>query len=429
MKEVAVIGAGVAGLYSSLELLKRDYKVTLIEAREAVGGMARSITDGGFIFDVGSHVIHTNSPKYREFVSGLLGNDLLEKNITAKSYFEGKYHNFPPIMGDIFDFPKKKALKILLSLSLGRINQFRGKKRSFEEQLIFLGGRDLYETYFEGYTAKFWGVSPKDLSSEWVPRRVLPRFSGRSALANEWQAYPKHGGIETLSKRMAELIEKKGGVIHTQTRLKEVQSKGGKAVGITAETPKGDENIPCDSIISTIPLPQLFKILGKKFEIGYRSMIFVFLKVKGGEILPDTTICFFPSSKLPFTRLYEMPKYSPFTCPEGYTSLGVEIPCFYRDRVWNTDENEMCGNVTSALANERIISEEKLVGCLVRREQYAYPIPTFNYYERIESERSAIGLSNLFIAGRMGYFQYLDMCDAMESGERAAIEVEQSFRK
>ncbi|UCE37889.1 MAG: FAD-dependent oxidoreductase [Thermoplasmata archaeon] len=429
MKNIAVMGAGVTGLYSSLELLKRGYKVVLIEAKSKVGGMARSVIDEDFTFDVGSHVIHTNDPKYKRFISDLLGDDLLEKNITAKTYFDGKFHNFPPIMRDIFHFRKKKALRIFFALLKGRVNQFRRKKPSFEEQLMFLAGRDLYETYFEGYTAKFWGISPKNLSSEWVPKRVIPRFTGRSALANEWQAYPKHGGIEAIPQKMAKNIEEKGGIIHLNAKLKSVQEKDNKVTIIAIETNGGEQKIACDGVIFTIPLPLIFEIFGKKFDLKYRSMIFVFLKLKGTEILPDTTICFFPSSKLPFTRLYEMAKYSPLTCPEGYTSLGVEIPCFYQDKSWNKKDDDTAEEVVNYLENEKIIKRENLKGYIVQKERYSYPIPTIEYYQKIEKLRASLKISNLHLAGRMGYFKYLDMCDAMESGERAVNSLISSHEK
>ncbi len=429
MKKIVVVGAGVTGLYSSLELLRRGHKVVLIEARSKVGGMAQSIKDKGFIFDVGSHVIHTNNQKYKGFIMDLLGDDLLVKNITAKSYFDGKFHNFPPIIRDIFEFPPGKALKIFFALCAGYINRYRKKKPSFEEQMKFLAGNDFYKTYFEGYTAKFWGISPKNLSSEWVPRRVIPRFAGRSALANEWQAYPKHGGIETIPLRMARMIEERGGVIRVDTRLKSIVEKDGRVDKVVTETENGTENMTCDAVISTIPLPLLFEILGKKFDLKYRSMIFVFLKLKGSDILPDITICFFPSSELPFTRLYEMLKYSPHTCPKGYTSLGVEMPCFFQDEVWNKGEDDVTEEVIKSLENENIVKMDNLVGHFIHKEQYAYPIPTIDYYQKIEKLRSSIRLSNLHLAGRMGYFQYLDMCDAMESGERAVNALEPSSQK
>ncbi|UCG70805.1 MAG: FAD-dependent oxidoreductase, partial [Thermoplasmata archaeon] len=340
----------------------------------------------------------------------------------------GEFHNFPPIMRDIFDFPPGKALRVIMALSKSYINQYREKKPSFEEQLKFLAGRDLYKIYYEGYTTKFWGVSPKNLSSEWVPKRVIPRFKGRSALASEWQAYPRYGGIETISKRMAKLIEENGGVISLNTRLKSIVLKDERIDKIIIQTRNGEESMACDAVISTIPLPLIFEIFNKNFDLKYRSMKYLFLKIKGNNILPDTTICFFRSSKLPFTRLYEMSKYSPETCPKGFTSLGVEIPCFYQDELWNRNDNDIAEQVIRSLEKENIIKKENLVGHMVHKEQYAYPIPTTEYYQKIEKLRASIKLPNLYLAGRMGFFKYLDMCDAMESGEKVVDELTLSYR-
>jgi protoporphyrinogen oxidase len=429
MKKIAVAGAGVAGLYSALELLKKGYEVELFESDNRVGGMSKSIKDGDFTFDVGSHVIHTNSEKYKSFISKLLGKDLLEKNITAKTYFDGKFRNFPPIMRDIFDFPTKKALKIFFSLSMKYPNRFRDKKSNFQDQLLFLGGPDLYREYFEGYTTKFWGVPPKTLSSEWVPRRVIPRLMGRSALANEWQAYPRYGGIETISKLMAKLIEEGGGMIHLNSRLKSFIAEDQSVSSIIIGTNEGEKQFSCDALISTIPLPTLYDILGKKFELRYRSMVFIFLKLKTSRVLSDTTICFFRDRKLHFTRIYEMSKYSPDNCPEGYTSIGLEIPCFYEDDLWNKEDNGLISEVVESLEREKIIKKEDQVGHKVHRERFAYPIPTIRYYQKIKKLRSSIEFPNLFLAGRMGYFQYFDMCDAMENGSKAVDELTTYFRK
>jgi len=429
MKKIVVVGSGVTGLYSSLELLNRGFKVILIEARSKVGGMAQSFVDNGFTFDIGSHLIHTNNQKYKRFIMDLLGRDLLVKNITAKSYFNRKFHNFPPIMVDIFDFPPNRVLRIFFALSIGYINRYRKKKPSFEEQIKFLAGRDLYEIYFEGYTTKFWGISPKNLASEWVPNRVIPRFRGRSALANEWQAYPKYGGIETISLRMAKIVEEKGGKVFMNTKLKSIMEEGGRVTNIIVENKNGEENMACDAVISTIPLPILFEIFGKKLDLKYRSMLFVLIKLRGTDILPGTTICFFPSNKIPFTRLYEMSKYSPQTCPKGHTSIGVEIPCFFQDDLWKKSENNIANEVVRTLENENIINKGALKGHIVHKERYAYPIPTIEYYQKIEKLRASIELPNLFLAGRMGYFKYLDMCDAMESGERAVDELIRSYQK
>lgn len=416
--KVVIIGAGVSGLYSALELQKEGHKVIIIEKKEEIGGMSRSITIDSYIFDFGSHVIHTDNPVHKEFISTLLGQDLLQKNIVAKSYFNEQYHNFPPIMEDILELPFDKKVGVFLNLFRGHFNRFRQKKQNFEDQLKSLGGDYLYKTYFEGYTTKFWGVSPTLLSSKWVPKRVIPRFQGRSALANEWQAYPKYGGINTIPSRMASLI--KTGTIYTGSQVAEIKYNNEKVIEVVVETNGKRRSFSCDGIISTIPLPVFLNLFGITSDIQYRSMIFVFLKLKKAEVLQDCTIVFFPSQNIPFTRIFEPKKYSEYCCPEGHSSLGVEIPCSYNDDMWNDSDQEIADQTIECLEQCNIIKKNDVIGYKVGRVQWAYPIPTISYYHEIDKLRTSINLKNVFLAGRMGYFEYLDMCNAMESGANAA---------
>jgi protoporphyrinogen oxidase len=115
-----------------------------------------------------------------------------------------------------------------------------------------------------------------------------------------------------------------------------------------------------------------------------------------------------------------MSKYSPYNCPKGHTSFGVEIPCSFQDDIWNMSGDKIAKVTMEYLANENIIKMRDLLGHITCKERYVYPVPSFGYYREVEKLRNSIGLSNLYIAGRMGYFKYLDMCDAMESGKRAA---------
>lgn len=56
-KKVLIIGAGVAGLTSALELLRRsdDYLPIVIEQESKVGGLARTVTYKGNSIDMGGH--------------------------------------------------------------------------------------------------------------------------------------------------------------------------------------------------------------------------------------------------------------------------------------------------------------------------------------------------------------------------------------
>ena len=57
MKEIVIIGAGPAGLCAAHELLKsgEDYKVTILEETNAIGGISRTVVHNGNRMDIGGH--------------------------------------------------------------------------------------------------------------------------------------------------------------------------------------------------------------------------------------------------------------------------------------------------------------------------------------------------------------------------------------
>lgn len=58
MRNMVVVGGGIAGLVASLLLAKKGYKVDLIEKEEACGGLLRSFkNDDGITFDYGTHIL------------------------------------------------------------------------------------------------------------------------------------------------------------------------------------------------------------------------------------------------------------------------------------------------------------------------------------------------------------------------------------
>src|SRR3546814_10005276 len=68
--DVAIIGAGPAGLTAAYLLTKRGYSVAVIEKDPAyVGGISRTVEHQGFRFDIGGHRFFPNQKRW--WISGL----------------------------------------------------------------------------------------------------------------------------------------------------------------------------------------------------------------------------------------------------------------------------------------------------------------------------------------------------------------------
>jgi protoporphyrinogen oxidase len=60
--DVAIIGAGPAGLTAAYLLSKKGYSVTVIEKDERyVGGISRTVEHDGYRFDIGGHRFFSKS--------------------------------------------------------------------------------------------------------------------------------------------------------------------------------------------------------------------------------------------------------------------------------------------------------------------------------------------------------------------------------
>ena len=91
---VLILGAGLAGLTAARELNRGNRLVTVIEADEKIGGLARTIEYKGFRFDLGGHRFVTNNPDLDSYVRNLLGEDCLCVPRTSKILLRNRYFDY-----------------------------------------------------------------------------------------------------------------------------------------------------------------------------------------------------------------------------------------------------------------------------------------------------------------------------------------------
>ena len=83
--DVAIIGAGPAGLTAAYLLTKAGISVIVIEKDPVyVGGISRTVEYNGFMFDIGGHRFFSKSSAVEDLWTEILPDDLLQRRDAAR---------------------------------------------------------------------------------------------------------------------------------------------------------------------------------------------------------------------------------------------------------------------------------------------------------------------------------------------------------
>jgi protoporphyrinogen oxidase len=167
-KNIAIIGAGPAGLTAAYLLLKAQQKVCIFEKDEKyVGGISRTEEYKGFLFDIGGHRFFSKSKEVEDFWTEILGDEMLERPRSSKIYYKGKFFSYPLKASEaLFKLGIFESVYCILSYLKSKIFPIKNPE-NFEDWVINQFGRRLYFIFFKTYTEKVWGISCKEISADW----------------------------------------------------------------------------------------------------------------------------------------------------------------------------------------------------------------------------------------------------------------------
>src|SRR5262245_29548311 len=186
---VAIIGAGPAGLTAAYLLSKKNVPVTVLEADPVyVGGISRTAQYKGYHFDIGGHRFFSKSKEVEDLWTEILPDDMLDRPRSSRIYYRGRFFSYPL---RAFEALRKlgvlKAARCMLSYFKARLFPRRAP-RSFEDWVSNQFGRRLFNIFFKTYTEKVWGMSRKEISADWAAQRI----KGLSLTTAIWNAlWPK----------------------------------------------------------------------------------------------------------------------------------------------------------------------------------------------------------------------------------------------
>src|SRR5712672_450234 len=181
---VAIIGAGPAGLTAAYLLAKNNVPVTVLEADPTyVGGIARTAKYKGYHFDIGGHRFFSKSKEVEDLWTELLPNDMLDRPRSSRIFYNGKFFSYPlKAFEALFKLGVLQSVLCILSWLKARLFPVCNPK-NFEDWVSNQFGKRLFNIFFKSSTEKVWGMSCREISADWAAQRIKGLSLG-SAIKN-----------------------------------------------------------------------------------------------------------------------------------------------------------------------------------------------------------------------------------------------------
>ena len=442
--DVAIIGAGPAGLTAAYLLSKSGYKVTVIEKDDHyVGGISRTVEHNGFRFDIGGHRFFSKSKEVVDLWNEILPDDFIQRPRMSRIYYEGKFYSYP-----LRAFEALWNLGIVRStlcmVSFAKAKAFPNKRvKSFEDWTVNQFGQKLYSIFFKTYTEKVWGMPCDEMSADWAAQRIkglslwgavvdgLKRSLGLNKKPNDGQEvktlletfrYPRQGpGMMWDAARDKMVATGKGEVLMGHA-LKQLASDGEGGWRMTATGEGGEVTIRARHAISSAPMRELAARLHplpatslNAKELRYRDFLTVALKIKADDLFPDNWI-YIHDSKVKVGRIQNFRSWSPEMVPdESVACVGLEYFCFEGDGLWSSSDADLIDLATRELAQLGLVSAEQVIGGAVVRQEKAYPVYDEDYAHHVAAMRGELEerFPTLHLVGRNGMHRYNNQDHAM----------------
>ncbi|MHA6721488.1 NAD(P)/FAD-dependent oxidoreductase [Sphingomonas sp. RS2018] len=442
--DVAIIGAGPAGLTAAYQLTKLGYSVTVIEKDPVyVGGISRTVEHDGFRFDIGGHRFFSKSREVVDLWNEILPDDFIERPRMSRIYYEGKFYSYPlRAFEALFNLGIWRSTLCMLSYARWKLFPHRDP-RSFEQWVVNQFGHKLYSIFFKTYTEKVWGMPCDAMSADWAAQRIkglslggavldgLKRSLGLNRKKNDGMAvktlletfrYPRQGPGMMWDAARDKVVARGNRVLMGTSlhRLSHDDRTGRWRVACR----RGDETlvISATNVISSAPMRELAgrihplpATLPNAMDLGYRDFLTVALMIRSEDLFPDNWI-YIHDSRVKVGRVQNFRSWSPEMVPDdALACVGLEYFCFEGDGLWSADDADLVALATRELAQLGLVDPTDVVGGKVVRQEKAYPVYDDAYRANVEAMRAELEekYPTLHLVGRNGMHRYNNQDHAM----------------
>lgn len=437
-----IVGGGPTGLSTALAF---GEGCVVVEKEGKVGGLCRSVTRDGAVFDIGGHSFHTPHVAVRDLVLSLFKDEgLFLQKRDARVRWRSQLIPYP--FQRHFDQIEDATVVRECQEGLDRCGDDPGAAENFKEYIIKKFGAGIAQHFMLPYNTKLWARDVSSISCEWTSERVAAakgqseRFKTSGDQRKPLQAdtrvgYPPRGGFEEICRALA-------------SRAPDVRT-GREVVKICTKTRtawlQNGEPLEWRFLVSTAPLPRLLRLIvdaplelqGLAETLQYMSLRVELITVEGPPRTPVQRVYVhdrdIPPHKIAFNHnssdfLRGLPRHAIM----AETSLSEDK---------QVDVAAIAPKTVEMLCDLGLLSSPKdvlSVGSLNVR--YGYPVYTKDRPEKVAAIKEWLEQQDIYSAGRFGDWDYVnsDKCIARglalgellqeRYGSRAGRETESSAR-
>jgi protoporphyrinogen oxidase len=472
---IVVVGAGMAGLGAALTLQRAGRQVTILERLDAVGGLAKSVTVNGHVFDVGPHYFFLD---VSEDVNALVRSSVRPEEwrpIDFKiSAIIGRRHvPWPPTASAIFKLPASGIYRYLQNAIKGNVPESHVARQFLEDcygskmYRIFLGPylkkkvppsdgaeklhrdwwnqalrtidnvpdvkRDkmlqvepaLVKLYLERYPQA--ARKPDEQAARALPPRGMKRavriFNGllRTAFAKSYKKvlYPP-GGVGVITERMAEQFLAAGGELRLRASNVQIEKQGRRVSRVSWDGGAIDRP---DQVVWTGSVHRLCSMLGvPREDLPFMTILLGMLTLRRPLKNGEDLYTYVSDPDIVFNRVYYPNRSVSGLCPEGRDSVCVEITPYDERDV--ADPERLTERVKDGLLRMRVCRPEDIDHLKYMFVPDSYPVYPLDYREKLARIWQELDqYENIRSIGRSGQFWSNNMARSM----RAGIETAQSI--
>ena len=400
-KNIAIIGAGYAGLSAAWDLVNQGHQVTIYEAGAKAGGLAGGFTQPQWKSSVEFfyHHIFETDQHFKKLLAELnLSEKMFFPRPYSVVYHDGKFYPFDSVLQALLfpglGFGITKARFGFVTLFLRFTNNWQSlEKVTVNDWMRKWAGNKAYEIMWKPMMDGKFGAHADQVNMAWMWARL--RF--RTTRLGTYE-----GGFQQFADDFVQKLTEKNVSFKFETKINSIQHN--EKEQITLSTENGKETY--DQVLATVP-PRFLPKLAPQLSNEYQSKLSN-LKQMGALVLVLSL-----KEKLSKEGYYwfNMPKSA------GYPFLSlVEHTNYVSEENFNNEHIIYCGDYLEnghrlfELSKEEILEEYihgiQRINPNFRREwindswlfktNYAQPIPFTNHSQNIPAIKT--GLPGLYYA-------------------------------